>query len=129
FRCTQPEVYRDLARRVEATRTERERFVARAADELATLLHRRGIAARVTGRPKHLYSIHNKLRSKELDIEELHDLRAVRVLVGTVADCYAALDVVHERWETVPGEFDDYIARPKPNGYRSLHEVVIADDG
>jgi GTP pyrophosphokinase len=129
FRCTQPEVYRELARRVESKRAERERFVSRAAAELAALLKVRGIEARVSGRPKHLYSIHDKLQRKQLDIEQLHDLRALRVLVKTVADCYAALDVVHERWEAVPGEFDDYIARPKSNGYRSLHEVVTADDG
>ena len=83
----------------------------------------------MTGRPKHLYSIHNKLQSKQLTLDGLHDLRGLRVLVETLADCYAALDVVHQRWEPEPKEFDDYIAKPKPNGYRSLHTVVMADDG
>ena len=129
FRCSQPQVYRSLARQLESKRIERERFVARVAQELAALLKGRGIRAVVTGRPKHLYSIHNKLQNKQLTLDGLHDLRALRVLVDTLADCYAALDVVHQRWEPEPKEFDDYIARPKPNGYRSLHTVVMADDG
>ncbi len=129
FRCSQPEVYRSLARQLESKRIERERFVARVAQELGALLKARGIRAAVTGRPKHLYSIHNKLQNKQLTLDGLHDLRALRVLVDTLADCYAALDVVHQRWEPEPKEFDDYIAKPKPNGYRSLHTVVIADDG
>nr|MBA3477774.1 bifunctional (p)ppGpp synthetase/guanosine-3',5'-bis(diphosphate) 3'-pyrophosphohydrolase [Lautropia sp.] len=129
FRCAQPEVYHSLARQLESRRLQRERFVAGVAEELASLLKQRGIRASVTGRPKHLYSIHNKLQSKELTLDRLHDLRAVRVLVETLEDCYAALDEVHQRWEPEPREFDDYIAKPKPNGYRSLHTVVMADDG
>ena len=129
FRCSQPEVYRSLARQLESKRIERERFVARVAQELAALLKERGIRATVSGRPKHLYSIHNKLQSKQLTLDGLHDLRGLRVLVETLADCYGALDVVHQRWEPEPKEFDDYIAKPKPNGYRSLHTVVMADDG
>lgn len=129
FRCSQPQVYHALARQLEAKRAERERFVAATATELARLLGARGIDARVTGRPKHLYSIHAKLQNKQLTLDRLHDLRAVRVLVTSLADCYAALDVVHQRWEPQSAEFDDYIARPKPNGYQSLHTVVRADDG
>ena len=129
FRCSQPEIYRSLARQLESKRIERERFVARVARELAALLDERGIRATVTGRPKHLYSIHNKLQNKQISLDGLHDLRALRVLVETLADCYAALDVVHQRWEPEPSEFDDYIVKPKPNGYRSLHTVVMADDG
>ncbi len=129
FRCSQPEVYRSLARQLESKRIERESFVAGVARELATMLRERGIRATVTGRPKHLYSIHNKLQSKQLTLDGLHDLRGLRVLVETLADCYAALDVVHQRWAPEPKEFDDYIAKPKPNGYRSLHTVVLADDG
>ena len=129
FRCSQPEVYRSLARQLESKRVERERFVAGVAQELAALLKEHGIRATVSGRPKHLYSIHNKLQSKQLTLDGLHDLRGLRVLVETLADCYGALDVVHQRWEPEPKEFDDYIAKPKPNGYRSLHTVVVADDG
>ena len=129
FRCSQPEVYHALARQLESKRLERERFVAAVAVQLAGLLKERGIDAKVTGRPKHLYSIHNKLQNKQLTLDRLHDLRAVRVLVGSLADCYAALDAVHQRWEPEPDELDDYIVKPKPNGYQSLHTVVRADDG
>jgi len=129
FRCAQPAVYRALAGQLEAKRPERETFVAASAAELSALLAARGVVARVSGRPKHLYSIHNKLRAKQVTLDSLHDLRGLRVLVDSVADCYAALDVVHQRWEPLTGEFDDYIARPKANGYQSLHTVVMADDG
>ena len=129
FRCSQPARYHALARQLESKRLERERFVAGVTHELAALLKQRGIDAKVSGRPKHLYSIHNKLQTKQLTLDRLHDLRGVRVLVQTLADCYAALDVVHQRWDPEPREFDDYIAKPKPNGYQSLHTVVMADDG
>ena len=87
-----------------------------------------GIAAEVTGRPKHIYSIWNKMRAKGLDFEEVHDVRALRVIVPTAADCYSALGVVHDLWEPIPKEFDDYISRPKGNNYRSLHTAVIGPE-
>ena len=129
FRCLDPLRYRALANQVEMKRPERDAFVANASAELSALLAERGIQARVKGRSKHLYSIHNKLKAKNLSIEKLHDLRALRVMVDTLADCYGTLDVVHQRWAPQMDELDDYIAYPKPNGYQSLHTVVIADDG
>ncbi|MGE0800725.1 MAG: bifunctional (p)ppGpp synthetase/guanosine-3',5'-bis(diphosphate) 3'-pyrophosphohydrolase [Lautropia sp.] len=129
FRAAQPDVYRSLARQLESKRRERESFIAAAIAELAGLLAARGIVAQVTGRPKHLFSIHNKLQAKRLTLDGLHDLRGLRVLVDSVAACYATLDVVQGRWEPMTEEFDDYIVRPKANGYQSLHAVVIADDG
>ncbi|MDO4904515.1 MAG: TGS domain-containing protein [Lautropia sp.] len=129
FRCLDPERYRTLANAVEQKRPERDAFVANAAAELRALLDERGIKARVKGRSKHLYSIHNKLKAKNLSLEKLLDLRGLRVMVDNLSDCYAALDVVHQRWEAEMDELDDYIAYPKPNGYQSLHTVVIADDG
>ncbi|RKW34569.1 MAG: bifunctional (p)ppGpp synthetase/guanosine-3',5'-bis(diphosphate) 3'-pyrophosphohydrolase, partial [Lautropia sp.] len=125
----QPERYRTLASQLESRRPERDAFVASASVELKALLAGHGINAQVKGRSKHLYSIHNKLRAKNLTMENLKDLRALRVMVETLADCYAALDVVHQRWEPEMEELDDYIADPKPNGYQSLHTVVKADDG
>lgn len=129
FRCVEPERYRALANQLELKRPERDAFVAAAATELLALLEERGIKARVKGRSKHLYSIHNKLRAKNLSLAKLNDLRGLRVMVDTLADCYAVLDVVHQRWAAEMDELDDYIAYPKANGYQSLHTVVIADDG
>lgn len=129
FRVLEPERYRTLARQLESRRPERDAFVASATLELKVLLAGHGIKAEVKGRSKHLYSIHNKLRAKNLTMENLKDLRALRVMVESLADCYATLDVVHQRWEPEMEELDDYIADPKPNGYQSLHTVVKADDG
>ena len=83
----------------------------------------------MSGRPKHIYSIWRKMRGKELDFSELYDVRAFRVIVPDIKDCYTVLGIVHNLWQPVPKEFDDYISRPKPNGYKSLHTVVIGDDG
>jgi GTP pyrophosphokinase len=129
FRFLQGEQYQRVARLVDEKRAEREASVARARDEAARVLARAGIAAEVAGRPKHLYSIWKKMQGKSLSFEQVHDVRALRVIVSDVPACYAALARVHERWRAVEGEFDDYIARPKGNGYQSLHTVVLADDG
>ncbi|MFO1294374.1 MAG: bifunctional (p)ppGpp synthetase/guanosine-3',5'-bis(diphosphate) 3'-pyrophosphohydrolase [Rubrivivax sp.] len=129
FRFLQPDEYRRVARLVDETRTERERSVAAARAQLATLLAEAGIAAEVSGRPKHLYSIWKKMQGKGLAFARVFDARALRVIVEDVPACYAALARVHERWRLVEGEFDDYVARPKPNGYQSLHTVVRDDDG
>jgi GTP pyrophosphokinase len=129
FRFTQPEVYKGLARQLESRRVEREAFIAQAIAAITQALAAQGIDAQVFGRPKHLYSIHQKMQAKSRSLEGIQDLRALRVIVNSVAHCYAALDVVHGRWKAVTSEFDDYIARPKSNGYRSLHTVVIAEDG
>ncbi|MBX3635141.1 MAG: bifunctional (p)ppGpp synthetase/guanosine-3',5'-bis(diphosphate) 3'-pyrophosphohydrolase [Rubrivivax sp.] len=129
FRFLQPAEYQRIARLVDETRAERERSVEAARAALAGLLGGAGLAADVAGRPKHLYSIWKKMQGKGLDFAQVFDARALRVIVDDVPACYAALARVHEAWTPVDGEFDDYIARPKPNGYQSLHTVVRAQDG
>ncbi len=129
FRYREPEAYRQLASGLAARREDRETEVARVVAELAAQLTAAGIEAEVEGRPKHIYSIHRKMLRKNLPLERIFDVRAVRVLVADVERCYAALGVVHAAWPPVPGEFDDYIARSKRNGYRSLHTAVIGPDG
>ncbi len=129
FRFLQPADYQHAARLVDETRADRERGIAVARGHLLRLLADAGIRAEVQGRPKHLYSIWKKMQGKHLDFARVFDARALRVIVGDVAACYAVLARVHAAWTPVPGEFDDYIARPKPNGYQSLHTVVLGDDG
>ena len=129
FRFLDPEQYRRIARLLEERRAEREHIVAQAIDRLEKALSAAGIAAQVSGRAKHIYSIASKMRAKGLQFDEVQDLRAFRVIVGDVRECYTVLGIVNTLWQPLPREFDDYIARPKPNGYRSLHTVVIAEDG
>jgi len=129
FRFLEPEEYRRVARLLDERRVEREAGVAAFRAQLAALLAAAGIRADIQGRPKHIYSIWKKMRGKALDFEQVWDIRAVRVIVDDVAACYAALSRVNDRFRAVDGEFDDYIARPKPNGYQSLHTVVKDDAG
>jgi GTP pyrophosphokinase len=129
FRFTDPTRYKDIARLLEEKRVEREAFIVRAVEELNTALRKLGVVAQVSGRPKHIYSIYNKMRLKHLDFSKLFDVRALRIIVQNERDCYTALGLVHERWVPVSDEFDDYISRPKPNGYRSLHTVVADEAG
>jgi len=129
FRFLEPDAYRQVARLLDEKRVEREERVERARLALAAALAGAGIEAEVQGRPKHLYSIWKKMRGKGLDFARVFDVRALRVIVATVDDCYAALACVHAAYRQVPAEFDDYIARPKGNGYQSLHTVVLHDDG
>ena len=129
FRFNSPDEYRSLARELEEKRREREEFVAAATDRVREALAEAGVRAEVSGRPKHIYSIWNKMRAKRRPLDEIQDLRGLRVIVDDVRDCYTALGVIHERWPPITAEFDDYIARPKPNGYQSLHTVVVAHDG
>jgi GTP pyrophosphokinase len=124
FRLLQPETYRQLARLLDEKRAERERFIADAVSDLRERLRAAGIEAEVSGRPKHIVSIYTKMQAKQLAFDEIYDVRALRLIVGEVAHCYQALSLVHERWTPVEGEYDDYIARPKANGYQSLHTVV-----
>ncbi|MDD0814114.1 bifunctional (p)ppGpp synthetase/guanosine-3',5'-bis(diphosphate) 3'-pyrophosphohydrolase [Curvibacter sp. HBC28] len=124
FRFLEPETYRDVARLLDQKRTERELSMAALRQELETELRAQGMVASVQGRPKHIFSIVKKMRGKSLDFDQVFDIRALRVIVGSVKDCYAALSWVHERFAPIHAEFDDYIARPKPNGYQSLHTVV-----
>jgi GTP pyrophosphokinase len=129
FRFLQPQEYHEVATLLDETRLAREQRVESFRTELAQDLAQRGLRAQVDGRPKHLYSIWKKMQGKALDIGRVFDLRALRVIVADVPACYAVLARLHERWRAVPGQFDDYIARPKANGYQSLHTVVLADDG
>ncbi|MBO1111974.1 RelA/SpoT family protein [Bordetella petrii] len=129
FRFLEPDRYKQIARLLEEKRVEREAFIAGAIERVQAALARAGIHAEVSGRPKHIYSIWNKMRLKGLEFSQLYDLRALRVIVDDVRDCYTALGMVHDMWTPMPDEFDDYISRPKPNGYRSLHTVVADDDG
>ena len=129
FRFIEPEAYKRIAKMLEEKRMMREGFVSSAILRLQTELASAGIQAEVFGRPKHIYSIWNKMRGKELDFTALYDVRAFRVIVADVKTCYTVLGVVHNIWTPIPKEFDDYISRPKPNGYQSLHTVVTAEDG
>jgi GTP pyrophosphokinase len=125
FRYLEPEEYRRVAGALNERRADRERYIEALCAELHGQLRVAGIAAEVCGRPKHIYSIYRKMQRKQLAFEQLFDVRAVRVVVAGVPECYAALGVVHGCWPYIPGEFDDYIATPKGNGYRSIHTAVI----
>ncbi|KVD66701.1 GTP pyrophosphokinase [Burkholderia ubonensis] len=129
FRFEDPVTYKRIAKLLDEKRVEREAYVAEAIGRLQRELAAAHIQAEVSGRPKHIYSIWRKMRGKELDFSELYDVRAFRVIVPDIKDCYTVLGIVHHLWQPVPKEFDDYISRPKPNGYKSLHTVVIGDDG
>lgn len=129
FRFMEPDTYKRIAKMLEEKRLMREGFVQSSIARLQRELAEAGIKAEVSGRPKHIYSIWNKMRGKELDFSELYDVRAFRVIVADVKTCYTVLGIVHNIWTPIPKEFDDYISRPKPNGYQSLHTVVTAEDG
>lgn len=129
FRFLQPETYRRIARLLDERRDDREAWIRQTCSTLTAALADAGIRAEVAGRPKHIYSIWRKMQRKHLEFSDLHDLRAVRIMVEDVAACYAALGIVHTLWVPVPGEFDDYIARPKGNQYQSLHTGVIGPGG
>jgi GTP pyrophosphokinase len=129
FRVLAPQIYRDIANMLDAKRIERQSFIDQIVLQLQTELLAAHIQGEVLGRPKHIYSIWKKMEGKSLDFADLYDVRAFRVLVEDVKSCYAVLGIVHNVWQPVPREFDDYIARPKPNGYQSLHTVVMNEDG
>jgi GTP pyrophosphokinase len=129
FRYLEPEAYRRIADALNERRTDRERYIQEVCEKLGTHLTRAGIEAKVYGRPKHMYSIYRKMQRKQVTFERLFDIRAVRVVVQSIRDCYAALGIVHGLWPYIPGEFDDYIATPKGNGYRSIHTAVVGPQG
>ncbi|HKP66002.1 MAG TPA: bifunctional (p)ppGpp synthetase/guanosine-3',5'-bis(diphosphate) 3'-pyrophosphohydrolase, partial [Casimicrobiaceae bacterium] len=129
LRALEPVEYKRIARLIDERRLDRERYIREVLAQLRTELAAVSLDAEVTGRPKHIYSIFNKMRRKQIGIDALYDIRAVRILVETVRDCYTALGVVHHLWTPLPGEFDDYIAKPKANNYRSLHTAVIGPEG
>ncbi|MDO9140600.1 MAG: bifunctional (p)ppGpp synthetase/guanosine-3',5'-bis(diphosphate) 3'-pyrophosphohydrolase [Methylobacter sp.] len=129
FRYLDPQAYLYIAKSLTDNRVQRENCINNFIALLQKTLAEQDISAGIYGRPKHIYSIWKKMRRKQLDIDELYDLLAVRVIVDNLTACYATLGVVHSLWQTVPKEFDDYIANPKENGYQSLHTVIIDADG
>ena len=129
LRYLEPKLYKEVAKSLDSRRIDREKYISNIEQQLKNQLSQTGIKADVTGRPKHIYSIINKMRRKNLNFEQLFDVRAVRILVDSVEDCYTALSVVQALWEPIPSEFDDYIARPKGNNYRSLHTAVNGPEG
>jgi GTP pyrophosphokinase len=129
FRYLEPDTYAGIARKLNEKRIEREASIEEVRAEIAAELEAHDVEALVPGRPKHIYSIWRKMQRKGSGMEAIFDVRAVRILVGTISDCYAALGVVHNRWPYLRGEFDDYIANPKDNHYQSLHTAVIGPGG
>jgi GTP pyrophosphokinase len=129
FRYLQPLDYKRIASALKSRRADREEYIEALKSQLDSELRAAGVVARIDGRPKHIFSIWRKMQAKQLAFEELMDIRAARVLVAGVAECYAALGVVHSLWQFIPGEFDDYIATPKDNLYRSIHTAVIGPGG
>ena len=129
FRYLEPDTYMEIASALKEKRTERLGFIEQVKSTLQTELEKQGVKADISGRAKHIYSIWRKMQRKDSGLEALYDIRAVRVLVEDVKDCYAALGAVHNLWSYLPGEFDDYIANPKDNDYQSLHTAVVGPDG
>ena len=130
FRFTEPVTYKKIAKQLDEKRLEREAFIVNAVARLKDELAKSGVTdAEVYGRPKHIYSIWNKMRQKDLEFAEVYDVRALRIIVADVKDCYTALGIVHALWQPIHGEFDDYISHPKGNYYRSLHTAVMDEDG
>jgi len=129
FRYLQPATYKELAKALAERRVDRERYLVEVVETLDAELLRQGLVVEVSSRPKHLYSIWKKMQRKGVGLDEIFDTRAVRILVDELASCYAALGVVHGLWQHIPREFDDYIANPKQNDYRSLHTAVIGPSG
>ncbi|MDD5181386.1 MAG: GTP diphosphokinase [Gallionellaceae bacterium] len=125
LRYLEPELYKKVAKLLDERRVDREQYIADVVARLKQELAQEGVRAEVTGRPKHICSIINKMKRKQVDFSELYDVRAVRILVDDIKGCYTALGLVHNLWQPIPGEFDDYIAHPKSNDYRSLHTAVI----
>lgn len=129
FRYLEPEAYKNIARLLDEKRLQRDEYIQSATKTVKDILERMGMASEVSGRAKHIYSIWRKMQRKKISFNEVYDVRALRILVPEVRDCYAALGVVHSLWKHIPREFDDYIATPKENGYRSLHTAVIGPAG
>jgi len=129
FRESHPAEYQQIKQALAEKRIDRELYIEEVKRLLAAELQRAGITAEIAGRPKHIYSIYRKMQRKQMAFDQLFDVRAVRIIVETVAECYAALGVVHNLWPFLPSEFDDYIATPKDNNYRSIHTAVKGPDG
>ncbi|MBN2646479.1 MAG: bifunctional (p)ppGpp synthetase/guanosine-3',5'-bis(diphosphate) 3'-pyrophosphohydrolase [Thiotrichales bacterium] len=128
FRFTHPDEYKEIAQGLKAKRVEREDYIKRVIEALQQLMATHNIKASITGRPKHIYSIWKKMSRKKIPIDELYDLRAVRIYVDSIQTCYEALGAIHSHWNYIKQEFDDYIASPKENGYQSIHTVIIGPE-
>lgn len=128
FRYLHPDIYQSIAKRLQENRRQRELYIDAFVADLQASLSEQQVSANVYGRPKHIYSIWKKMQKKNLQFDELYDIRAVRVVTTSLKDCYAALGIVHSRWRHIASEFDDYVATPKANGYQSIHTVVIGPD-
>ncbi|MGS0679689.1 GTP diphosphokinase [Shewanella sp. 125m-7] len=128
FRYLHPQTYKDIAKQLDGKRLDRETFIDDFVSQLQSRLDKDQIRAKVYGRPKHIYSIWKKMKGKQLTFDELFDVRAVRIVTDRLQDCYGALGVVHTLWQHIPREFDDYVANPKPNGYQSIHTVVVGPE-
>jgi GTP pyrophosphokinase len=129
FRYLHPDTYKQIAKLLDEKRLDRERYIQQFVADTRAALKDAGINAEVYGRPKHIYSIWRKMQKKHLDFSDLYDVRAVRVVTKRLQDCYAALGIIHTLWHHIPREFDDYVANPKPNGYQSIHTVVLGPEG
>ncbi|ELV8619409.1 GTP diphosphokinase [Vibrio vulnificus] len=129
FRYQQPDTYKQIAKQLSERRIVREQYIKDFVDDLSEEMKECGINAEVSGRPKHIYSIWRKMQKKSLAFDELFDVRAVRIIADKLQDCYAALGMVHTKYKHLPSEFDDYVANPKPNGYQSIHTVVLGPEG
>ena len=129
FRYLYPDAYKKIAKLLDGKRLDRENYIENVKDKLRTALGKEDIQADLSGRAKHIYSIWRKMQRKGIGFSQVYDIRAVRVLVKSVTECYAALGIVHSLWRNIPNEFDDYIANPKENGYRSLHTALIGPEG
>ncbi|MCW8333664.1 GTP diphosphokinase [Vibrio sp. SCSIO 43135] len=129
FRYQQPDTYKQIAKQLSERRIVREQYITDFVDDLTSEMKSSNINAEVSGRPKHIYSIWRKMQKKSLAFDELFDVRAVRIIADKLQDCYAALGVVHTKYKHLPSEFDDYVANPKPNGYQSIHTVVLGPEG
>ncbi|MGY3895999.1 GTP diphosphokinase [Aeromonas enterica] len=129
FRYLHPDTYKQIAKQLDEKRLDRERYIREFVQSLRDALKEAGVEAEVYGRPKHIYSIWRKMQKKHLEFNELFDVRAVRVVTKRLQDCYAALGIVHTHFHHIPREFDDYVANPKPNGYQSIHTVVVGPEG
>ncbi|MDA0127270.1 GTP diphosphokinase [Vibrio sp. MarTm2] len=129
FRYQHPETYKQIAKQLSERRIVREQYIQDFVDDLTAEMKASSINAEVSGRPKHIYSIWRKMQKKGLAFDELFDVRAVRIIADKLQDCYAALGAVHTKYKHLPSEFDDYVANPKPNGYQSIHTVILGPEG
>lgn len=125
----EPEVYYDLVEKIAVRKSEREKYIQNIVDEVSEHIHKAGIEAKIDGRVKHFFSIYKKMKNQNKTIDQIYDLFAVRIIVNSIKDCYAALGVIHEMYKPIPGRFKDYIAMPKPNMYQSLHTTLIGSSG